>query len=38
MELNYGLQSKLDQVPLMMEGDYVPKGWLGLILGNNTRQ
>ena len=33
MELNYALQSKLKLIPLMMEEHYVPKGWLGLILG-----
>ena len=29
----YGHQQKLDLIPLMMEKDYDPKGWLGMILG-----
>lgn len=28
MELNYGLQAKVDQIPLMMERGYRPNGWL----------
>jgi len=33
MEANYAFQSELDMIPLMVEKDYVAKGWLGLILG-----
>eukprot|EP01047_Picozoa_sp_COSAG01_P013891 COSAG01_NODE_664_length_14417_cov_18.499022_7_plen_199_part_00 len=33
MELNYAMQSQLNLIPLMLEEDYVPRGWLGLILG-----
>ena len=32
-EANYGHQQELDMIPLMMQKDYSPKGWLGLILG-----
>ena len=32
-EANYSHQQELDMIPLMMEKDYSPKGWLGLILG-----
>ena len=32
-EANYGHQQELDMIPLMMQQDYAPKGWLGLILG-----
>jgi hypothetical protein len=33
MEANYAHQQELDMIPLMMQKDYSPKGWLGLILG-----
>jgi hypothetical protein len=33
MEANYGLQQEVDQIPLMVEKGYKPKGWLGLIIG-----
>eukprot|EP01047_Picozoa_sp_COSAG01_P017788 COSAG01_NODE_949_length_12505_cov_3.853539_7_plen_235_part_00 len=33
MELNYALNSKRDLLPLMVQANFVPKGWLGLILG-----
>jgi hypothetical protein len=26
-------QQELDMIPLMMQKDYSPKGWLGMILG-----
>eukprot|EP01043_Picozoa_sp_COSAG02_P020380 COSAG02_NODE_1004_length_15275_cov_11.955917_14_plen_62_part_00 len=29
MEANYGLQQEVDQIPLMVEKGYKPKGWLG---------
>ena len=32
-EANYAHQQELDMIPLMMQNDYSPKGWLGLILG-----
>ena len=32
-EANYGHQQELDMIPLMIQKDYSPKGWLGLILG-----
>jgi chaperonin cofactor prefoldin len=32
-EANYAHQQELDMIPLMMQKDYSPKGWLGLILG-----
>eukprot|EP01046_Picozoa_sp_COSAG06_P007140 COSAG06_NODE_344_length_17074_cov_116.626510_19_plen_166_part_00 len=32
-EANYAYQQELDMVPLMMQKDYSPKGWLGMILG-----
>jgi hypothetical protein len=32
-EANYGHQQELDMIPLMMQKDNSPKGWLGLILG-----
>jgi hypothetical protein len=32
-EANYAHQQRLDMIPLMMQKDYSPKGWLGLILG-----
>ena len=33
LEANYGLQREVSMVPLMMEEDYKPDGWLGLLLG-----
>jgi hypothetical protein len=33
MEANYAHQQELDMIPLMMQKDYSPKGWLGMILG-----
>jgi uncharacterized membrane protein YgcG len=33
MEANYAHQQELDMIPLMMQKDYAPKGWLGMILG-----
>eukprot|EP01047_Picozoa_sp_COSAG01_P082661 COSAG01_NODE_16974_length_1189_cov_1.030275_3_plen_125_part_01 len=33
LEASYAHQLKLDMIPLMMEENYQPKGWLGLILG-----
>jgi hypothetical protein len=33
MEANYAHQQELDMIPLMMQQDYKPQGWLGLILG-----
>ena len=33
MDANYAHQQELDMIPLMMQKDYSPKGWLGLILG-----
>ena len=33
MEANYAHQQELDMIPLMMQKDFKPKGWLGLILG-----
>eukprot|EP01047_Picozoa_sp_COSAG01_P011816 COSAG01_NODE_521_length_15963_cov_76.378530_8_plen_349_part_00 len=33
MEAQYAFQQKKDMVPLMLEEDYSPKGWLGMILG-----
>ena len=32
-EANYAHQQELDMIPLMVQNDYSPKGWLGLILG-----
>ena len=32
-EANYAHQQELDMIPLMMQNNYSPKGWLGLILG-----
>ena len=32
-EANYGHQQELDMIPLMMQKNYAPKGWLGLIMG-----
>jgi hypothetical protein len=29
----YAYQQELDMVPLMMETNYSPNGWLGLMLG-----
>ena len=32
LELNYGVQNEdVDLIPLMMEANYRPRGWLGLI-------
>ena len=34
LELNYGQQNDhVDLIPLMMEANYRPRGWLGLIMG-----
>jgi hypothetical protein len=33
LEANYAHQQELDMIPLMMQKDFKPKGWLGLILG-----
>eukprot|EP01052_Picozoa_sp_SAG31_P033152 SAG31_NODE_3711_length_3960_cov_5.475265_5_plen_482_part_01 len=33
MEAMYAHQSQLDMVPLMMQKDYTPKGWLGMLVG-----
>ena len=34
LELNYAQQNEdVDMIPLMMEPNYKPKGWLGLIMG-----
>ena len=34
LELNYGVQNEdVDLIPLMMEANYRPRGWLGLIMG-----
>ena len=33
MEAQYAFQQQKDMVPLMLEEDYRPKGWLGMILG-----
>jgi hypothetical protein len=32
-EANYAHQQELDMIPIMMQKDYSPKGWLGLIMG-----
>ena len=33
MSSQYAYQQELDMVPLMMETNYSPNGWLGLMLG-----
>jgi hypothetical protein len=33
VEANYAYQQELDMIPLMMQKDYSPKGWLGMLLG-----
>ena len=34
LELNYAQQNEdVDTIPLMMEPNYKPRGWLGLIMG-----
>ena len=33
MHSNYAHQQELDMIPLMVQQDYSPKRWLGLILG-----
>jgi hypothetical protein len=33
LEANYAHQQELDMIPLMVQQDYKPQGWLGLILG-----
>ena len=33
LEANYAHQQEVDMIPLMMQKDFKPKGWLGLILG-----
>eukprot|EP01050_Picozoa_sp_SAG11_P016870 SAG11_NODE_2357_length_3468_cov_1.841199_1_plen_331_part_10 len=33
LEANYAHQIQCDMVPLLMEKDYQPKGWLGMLLG-----
>ena len=33
LECQYAFQQDLDMIPLMLQKDFKPKGWLGLILG-----
>ena len=33
LEANYAHQQDVDMIPLLVEKDYRPKGWLGLIMG-----
>jgi hypothetical protein len=33
LEANYGHQSELEMIPLLMQEGFRAKGWLGLILG-----
>ena len=37
LEASYAIQQKLEMIPLMMQEDYSPNGWLGLILGSACR-
>ena len=34
LEAQYGHSQKIEMVPLMMERDYRPTGWLGLLIGS----
>lgn len=34
LEAQYAHQQGVDMIPLMMQKDYSPKGWLGLVLGS----
>jgi hypothetical protein len=35
LELSYGMNQHCEMIPLMMQENYRPNGWLGLILGQN---
>jgi len=35
LEANYAFKHRKAMVPLMMQGDYVPSGWLGALAANN---